>query len=110
MGRYLKIASVDRKNAIFRPVPHGPVVVRMLVDASRKLKRMDAMAAEHCELCRPENILLEGPLAYVRYDNNSLSLGHVLVDIIPSTPPGLARTSLDSGLTWGATAAPVTPQ
>jgi diadenosine tetraphosphate (Ap4A) HIT family hydrolase len=39
----------------------------------------DAMAAEDCELCRPENLLLEGSLAYVRYDNNSLSPGHVLV-------------------------------
>jgi len=40
---------------------------------------IDAMAAEDCELCRPENLLLEGSLAYVRYDNNSLSPGHVLV-------------------------------
>jgi diadenosine tetraphosphate (Ap4A) HIT family hydrolase len=37
------------------------------------------MAAEHCELCRPENLLLEGSLAYVRFDSNSLSRGHVLV-------------------------------
>jgi len=37
------------------------------------------MAAEHCELCRPEHLLLEGSLAYVRFDNNSLSRGHVLV-------------------------------
>lgn len=37
------------------------------------------MATEDCELCRPENVLLEGSLAYVRYDNNSLSPGHVLV-------------------------------
>jgi diadenosine tetraphosphate (Ap4A) HIT family hydrolase len=29
--------------------------------------------------CRPENVLLEGPLAYVRYDNDGLSQGHVLV-------------------------------
>jgi diadenosine tetraphosphate (Ap4A) HIT family hydrolase len=40
---------------------------------------IDAMAAEDCELCRPENLLLEGSLAYVRYDNNSLSPGHVLL-------------------------------
>jgi diadenosine tetraphosphate (Ap4A) HIT family hydrolase len=40
---------------------------------------IDAMAADDCELCRPENVLLEGSLAYVRYDNNSLSPGHVLV-------------------------------
>jgi diadenosine tetraphosphate (Ap4A) HIT family hydrolase len=37
------------------------------------------MAAKDCELCRPENPLLESSLAYVRYDNNSLSRGHVLV-------------------------------
>ena len=40
---------------------------------------IDTMAAEDCELCRPENVLLEGSLAYVRYDNNGLSPGHVLV-------------------------------
>lgn len=32
-----------------------------------------------CELCRPEMVLLEDQLAYVRYDNNSLSRSHVLV-------------------------------
>ena len=37
------------------------------------------MVAERCELCRPENLLLEGSLAYVRYDSSSLSRGHVLV-------------------------------
>ena len=37
------------------------------------------MAAADCELCRPECVLLEGSLAYVRYDSNSLSRGHVLV-------------------------------
>jgi diadenosine tetraphosphate (Ap4A) HIT family hydrolase len=37
------------------------------------------MADEDCELCRPEDVLLEGSLAYVRYDSNSLSPGHVLV-------------------------------
>lgn len=38
------------------------------------------MSAEHCELCRPEDVLLEAPLAYVRFDSNSsLSRGHVLV-------------------------------
>jgi diadenosine tetraphosphate (Ap4A) HIT family hydrolase len=44
-----------------------------------QLRRVEAMAAEHCELCRAENLLLEGSLAYVRFDNNSLSRGHVLV-------------------------------
>jgi diadenosine tetraphosphate (Ap4A) HIT family hydrolase len=32
-----------------------------------------------CELCTPADVLLEGDLAYVRYDNNSLAPGHVLV-------------------------------
>ena len=33
----------------------------------------------NCELCSPQDVLLENALAYVRYDNNSLSRGHVLV-------------------------------
>ncbi|MGH7825509.1 MAG: HIT family protein [Candidatus Binatia bacterium] len=32
-----------------------------------------------CELCTPNDVVLEGGLAYVRYDNHSLSRGHVLV-------------------------------
>ena len=32
-----------------------------------------------CELCRPDMVLFEDELAYVRFDNNSLSRGHVLV-------------------------------
>jgi len=35
--------------------------------------------APDCELCSRRNVLLENALAYVRYDNNSLSRGHVLV-------------------------------
>ena len=31
-----------------------------------------------CELCAPEQVVFENALAYVRYDNNSLSHGHVL--------------------------------
>jgi diadenosine tetraphosphate (Ap4A) HIT family hydrolase len=31
------------------------------------------------ELCRPGRVLIEGSLAYVRHDNNSLSRGHVLI-------------------------------
>jgi diadenosine tetraphosphate (Ap4A) HIT family hydrolase len=31
-----------------------------------------------CELCTPEDVLLEDALAYVRYDSNSLSKGHVV--------------------------------
>ena len=31
-----------------------------------------------CELCTPDMVLIEDDLAYVRYDNNSLSKGHVL--------------------------------
>ena len=34
--------------------------------------------AETCELCTPDMVLIEDELAYVRYDNNSLSKGHVL--------------------------------
>jgi len=33
----------------------------------------------NCELCAPSDVLVENPLAYVRYDNNSLSRGHILV-------------------------------
>ena len=32
-----------------------------------------------CELCAPAQLLIENSLAYVRYDSNSLSRGHVLV-------------------------------
>ena len=32
-----------------------------------------------CELCGKEQLLIENALAYVRYDSNSLSKGHVLV-------------------------------
>ena len=32
-----------------------------------------------CELCTPNEVLIENALAYVRYDNNSLSRGHALV-------------------------------
>lgn len=32
-----------------------------------------------CELCTPADVVLENEFAYVRYDNNSLSRGHVLV-------------------------------
>jgi diadenosine tetraphosphate (Ap4A) HIT family hydrolase len=32
-----------------------------------------------CELCTPQSLVTENALAYVRYDNNSLSRGHVLV-------------------------------
>ena len=31
-----------------------------------------------CELCVPSGVIFENALAYVRYDNNSLSSGHVL--------------------------------
>jgi diadenosine tetraphosphate (Ap4A) HIT family hydrolase len=38
------------------------------------------MASEEtCELCRLDMVLLEDELAYARYDNNSLSRGHVLI-------------------------------
>jgi diadenosine tetraphosphate (Ap4A) HIT family hydrolase len=32
-----------------------------------------------CELCTVTDVVLENSLVYVRYDNNSLSRGHVLV-------------------------------
>jgi len=32
-----------------------------------------------CELCTPAQVVTDNALAYVRYDNNSLSRGHVLV-------------------------------
>jgi diadenosine tetraphosphate (Ap4A) HIT family hydrolase len=32
-----------------------------------------------CELCAREQLVIENALAYVRYDSNSLSRGHVLV-------------------------------
>jgi len=32
-----------------------------------------------CELCAPADVILENDLAYARYDNHSLSRGHVLV-------------------------------
>jgi diadenosine tetraphosphate (Ap4A) HIT family hydrolase len=35
--------------------------------------------AEGCELCRLDQVLFEAEDAYVRYDNNALSRGHVLV-------------------------------
>jgi diadenosine tetraphosphate (Ap4A) HIT family hydrolase len=34
---------------------------------------------DDCELCRLDQVLFEEAEAYVRYDNNSLSRGHVLV-------------------------------
>ena len=33
----------------------------------------------NCELCKPESVLSENRLAYVRLDSHSLSRGHVLV-------------------------------
>jgi diadenosine tetraphosphate (Ap4A) HIT family hydrolase len=38
-----------------------------------------AIEGSACELCSRHEVLLENALAYVRYDNNSLSRGHVLV-------------------------------
>jgi diadenosine tetraphosphate (Ap4A) HIT family hydrolase len=35
--------------------------------------------ADDCELCRLDNVLFEEADAYARFDNNSLSRGHVLV-------------------------------
>lgn len=43
------------------------------------------MAAEEpsCDLCSQEQLAIENALAYVRYDNHSLSRGHVHVHLIP---------------------------
>jgi diadenosine tetraphosphate (Ap4A) HIT family hydrolase len=38
-----------------------------------------AEGADDCELCRLEQVLFEADEAYVRYDNNSLAPGHVLI-------------------------------
>jgi diadenosine tetraphosphate (Ap4A) HIT family hydrolase len=35
--------------------------------------------AHDCELCRPDMVLFDDELAYVRFDNHSLSRGHVIV-------------------------------
>ena len=40
---------------------------------------MTISAQTGCELCIPRDVISENPLAYVRFDNNSLSSGHVLV-------------------------------
>ena len=32
-----------------------------------------------CELCIAHDVVAENPLAYARYDNNSLSRGHLLI-------------------------------
>jgi len=37
------------------------------------------MSTGDCELCVPNEVLVENSLAYARYDNNSLSRGHALV-------------------------------
>jgi diadenosine tetraphosphate (Ap4A) HIT family hydrolase len=37
------------------------------------------MTEPGCELCTPDMVLVEDDLAYVRYDSNSLTKGHVLV-------------------------------
>lgn len=37
------------------------------------------MTGMPCELCEPKEVILENALAYVRFDSNSLSRGHVLV-------------------------------
>lgn len=38
-----------------------------------------ALDTSACELCTPTDVVLQNTLAYVRYDNNSLSRGHILV-------------------------------
>lgn len=38
-----------------------------------------ADSADVCELCQVDQVLFESDVAYVRFDNHSLSRGHVLV-------------------------------
>jgi diadenosine tetraphosphate (Ap4A) HIT family hydrolase len=38
-----------------------------------------AIDTSACELCSPTDVVLKNALAYVRYDNHSLSRGHVLI-------------------------------
>jgi diadenosine tetraphosphate (Ap4A) HIT family hydrolase len=45
----------------------------------KELTMTAAGRADDCELCRLDQVLFEEAEAYVRYDNNSLSRGHVLV-------------------------------
>ena len=60
-----------------------------------------------CELCTPQDVLFESPLAYVRLDNHSLSRGHVLV--VPSRYPLWEGARLeDNGLVPGP-GAPLRP-
>ena len=37
-----------------------------------------AIDTSACELCSPADVVLQNALAYVRYDNNSQSRGHIL--------------------------------
>ena len=46
---------------------------------SSKKRSTVATDATTCELCALSEVVLENTLAYVRYDSNSLSRGHVLV-------------------------------
>jgi hypothetical protein len=47
-----------------RPRPNRQIEPTMATDTST------------CELCTPNDVIFENALAYVRYDNNSLSPGH----------------------------------
>lgn len=51
----------------------------MTADARHHKSMTSAGASTVCELCTPADVVLENELAYVRYDNNALSRGHVLV-------------------------------
>src|SRR6476660_6916497 len=46
---------------------------------STRRRLSDAVSDDACELCKPDMVLIEDERAYVRYDNNSLARGHVLV-------------------------------
>jgi diadenosine tetraphosphate (Ap4A) HIT family hydrolase len=50
-----------------------------LVAATRPPTEAMTETEKPCQLCNPTDAVLENDLAYVRYDDNSLSRGHVLV-------------------------------
>jgi len=59
---------------VFGPVVHGKGNgLNVMPNGSMSTDTAD------CELCVPRDVVAENSLAYVRYDNNSLSRGHVLV-------------------------------
>src|SRR6185437_6944192 len=63
------------------------LLLRSAADHHRRHRQPDQSASNQvatmngersCELCEPAMVLLQDELAYVRYDNNGLSPGHVM--------------------------------